>query len=172
MNTTQGFIEDEMEQRAQCGGLKITCDLGHQGNVVTYRTYNEVLHLIGTVTVHYEESFASIVNYAGRDTGANYRYGRATQKLMKAICDELKIEFECVEPQEQSVKKEEYVPTDFGAPVKKKPEEKKPEEKKPESAPVNPFQPFAPLPTEETEMPRSYSTENLPKANPDEIEEL
>ena len=92
MLSTQGFVEDELGEIAHRQGLKVTADVGRQGNVITYRTYDDQLTLIGTVTVHFEESYASIVNYAGRDSGQTFRYGDTTQGLMNEICKNLKIE--------------------------------------------------------------------------------
>lgn len=92
MLTTQRFVEDALNDKAHSRDLKITSDAGRQANIVTYRTYDSRFQLRGAVTVHFEESFASIVNYAGRDAGESFRYGDATHKLIAEIFHRLHLD--------------------------------------------------------------------------------
>ena len=92
MFTTQRFVEDELNSKAQSRDVKITADTGRQANIVTYRTYDSSFKLLGSVTLHFEESFASIVNYAGRDAGESFRYGDATHKLIAEVFHRLHLE--------------------------------------------------------------------------------
>jgi len=125
MLTTQQMVDHEIGLEAEKHGLKVTSDVGHQGNVITYRTYDKDYHLIGTVTVHFEESYASIVNYAGRDAGESYRYGDSTINLVKEVFTRLRIweETEGRSGQTQAAKATEKprvaVPTENGAEIEK-----------------------------------------------------
>ncbi|HEQ60292.1 MAG TPA: hypothetical protein ENN74_01655 [Firmicutes bacterium] len=92
MFTTQRFVEEELDNKAREQSLKITADAGRQANIVTYRTYDSSFKLLGSVTLHFEESFASIVNYAGRDAGESFRYGDATHKLIAEVFQRLHLE--------------------------------------------------------------------------------
>jgi len=92
MFNTQRFMEDELGLKAQSENVKVTADTGRQANVVTYRTYDSNFRLLGAVTVHFEESFASIVNYAGREAGESYRYGDATHKLIEQVYNRLHLQ--------------------------------------------------------------------------------
>ena len=91
MLSTKDYVEEALVEIAQSHGVKVTADAGRQGNVLTYRTYNKEFKLMGSVTVHFEESFASIVNYAGRDAGESFRYGDATHKLIAEVSNRLNL---------------------------------------------------------------------------------
>lgn len=99
--TTQKFLEDELAHKAEDKGVKITSDCGNKANVVTYRTYDSEFKLLGSVTIHFEESYASIVNYAGRDAGDSFRYGDGTGNLVREIFKRLKLEGEMVNQPEK-----------------------------------------------------------------------
>jgi hypothetical protein len=92
MLKTQEFVEREIQEKAQEIGFKATADMGRQGNVMNYRGYDQNLHLKGSVSVHYEESYANLINYAGRDAGTTFRYGDCTRDLVQEILKRLGLE--------------------------------------------------------------------------------
>lgn len=89
MLKTQEFVEREILEKAQESGFKATADAGRQGNVMNYRVYDQNLVLKGSVAVHYEESYANLINYAGRDAGTTFRYGDCTRDLVQEILKRL-----------------------------------------------------------------------------------
>jgi hypothetical protein len=91
MLTTQDLIEEAIADRAQVQGIRVTADKGHEPNIITYRAYDSDLNFLGSVTLHYEENFASFVNYASRDSGDSYRYGKCTTELVNQVLEKLKI---------------------------------------------------------------------------------
>jgi len=92
MLKTQEFVEREIQEKAQEIGFKATADAGRQGNVMNYRVYDQNLRLRGSVSVHYEESYANLINYAGRDAGTTFRYGDCTRDLVQEILKRLGLE--------------------------------------------------------------------------------